>query len=178
MNEAMAIPRRVATVPAIGLIGALLTGCPTGPRQQSEQSPASAPVARECAAPASSATLGVPHPDLAPAEFTTDGTPLYITASDFSHSGLFAPKVGRTTVYIGHVGNPPIWDRGSATITNADHRLDNVTEGGPLVRVQLTPGRYWVHGGANITIDGCTSTSVTDPKLAPPVTPATTTTTR
>jgi hypothetical protein len=91
---------------------------------------------------------------------------------------LFVPKVGRTTVYIGHVEKPPIWDRGSATIANADHRLDHVTEGGPLVRVQLTPGRYWVHGRANITIDGCSPTSVTDPKLAPPVTPATTTTTR
>jgi hypothetical protein len=158
---------------------ALATACACAPTEHSTTTTTSPPATRPCVQPASTASLGNPISGSPPAEFTTDGSPIWLTATGFSHGGFFDPKVGSTAIYIGPIDKPPTYDRQRSTISNTQYEFD-LTEDQPS-KVQLQPGRYWLleSNGPALTIDGCTPTAVTEAKRGgnPPVTTGATGTT-
>ena len=62
--------------------------------------------------------LGRPSEGGPTAEFTTDGSTFYITATGFDHGGYFDPKRGITAIYIGPARTPPTWNPQRDIVTN------------------------------------------------------------
>lgn len=122
------------------------------------------PVTLPCATAASSTDNLRPSQDRPPAEFTTDGSPIYVTVSGYEHAQAFDPKVGRSTVYVGHVERPPTFDAQRNIVTNVVRQIE-AEENRPAL-LDLEPGRYWLwaSNAPDLRLEGCGPKSVTEAK--------------
>jgi len=114
--------------------------------------------------PSSAVNLGSPYRlSSLPAEFTTTGGEIFITARRFEHGGIFDPEKGITAIYIGHAETPPSWDRQRNVVSNTLEEL-YINEG-EYAKVTLPAGRYWLWTttGGDIQLISCRPNALTDP---------------
>lgn len=97
-----------------------------------------------------------------PAEFTTDGSGLYVTVSGFEHGLPFDPNVGSSAIYIGEVETTPTYDRQTDVVTHTLLQLS--TEENQPAELELPAGRYWLwaSNAPDLRLWGCSEGSVTD----------------
>jgi hypothetical protein len=113
--------------------------------------------------PANSIELGYPHIGGDVAEFTTNGSEIYITARKFEHGGVMDPPKWLVDVYVGRINELPNWDRERDIITNITSKI--TFEEGSYGKLKLEPGRYWLWSGGNdILAISCEPNGVSDPK--------------
>jgi len=113
--------------------------------------------------PASSVELGNPSVGGLTAEFTTNGSDMYITARKFDHSGILSPDRWMASVYVGLIDKLPSWDSQRYVITNVSQKI-SYSEGN-WGNLKLDPGRYWLWaGGSDNIIISCDPNGVSDPK--------------
>jgi len=113
--------------------------------------------------PVSSIELGWPHVGGAVAEFTTNGSEIYITARRFQHSGVLDPKKWIVDVYVGKINKLPTWDQQRDIITNATSKI--TFDEGFYGKLKLEAGRYWLWtGGDDILVISCDPNGLSDPK--------------
>jgi len=87
------------------------------------------------------------------AEFTTNGGPLYLTATGFAHSADRDSDLAQTTISMGlgvprrHINELPIW--------NIIEQVDLLE--GDFIEIRLDPGTYWLlsESPADIAIVSC-----------------------
>lgn len=114
--------------------------------------------------PSSAVNLGSPYRlSSLPAEFTTTGGEIFITARRFEHGGIFDPEQGITAIYIGHAETPPSWDRQRNIVSNTLEEL-TINEG-EYGKVTLPAGRYWLWTttGGDIQLISCRPKAITNP---------------
>lgn len=113
--------------------------------------------------PESTVELGSPTDP--PAEFTTAGGQIFITARDFfTRDGLFdIPGKRSTAIYIGLTSNPPIYDLQRNTVSNTAAKISIKEK--EYGQVNLAPGRYWLFAsnGKDILLVSCSQNGVSDP---------------
>lgn len=109
-----------------------------------------AAAAPACAEVADIVELGRPGRSGPPAQFTTSGAELFVTASGFLHGGPLDPEVGITMVSVGPADEPPTWDPQRNTITNVQEQAQ-VREG-QVTPLRLQAGRYWLWTSNTVTI--------------------------
>jgi len=139
---------------------ALLTGCT--PAGRPGATPAPSPSAPCGGAAASSARLGTPYPDREPAQFTTTGGQLFITAHWYSHDGVLDfGRRGATVFYIGPADTPPSYDPDRKLVTPQTARLE--VHEGEYGTVDLPAGHYWLltSNGGDVEIVNCAAGGVT-----------------
>jgi len=129
-----------------------------------------ASVTRACDHPVVSAPLGRSSSFGQPAEFSTDGSTIYLTGSGYAHGGLLDSDKGSTAVSFGRIETPLTF--GYDGFVLHDVVKDVVVREGELSAVDLPPGRYWAVDSDRdeITVDGCMSGAVTDAKQSVRVT--------
>lgn len=114
-------------------------------------------------APAISIELGYPHVGGNVAEFTTNGSDLYVTARKFEHGGVMDPQKWLVDVYVGQINKLPIWDQQRDIVSNTTSKI--TFEEGEYGKFHLNVGRYWLWSGGNdILIISCDPNGVSDPK--------------
>ena len=161
--------RRLLALAVTMAIGA--AGC-SGSSRSTATRATTTTVTRDCPTPAVSISIGNPILGNMPSEFTTDGSPIYIT-TDFQRPSGWMPGSYTTAVFVGHIDAPPAYDAARWHVTNAKQEI--YVEYGQLSVLHLEPGRYWLveSNGLLLTADGCTTGAVTDVKIAPQRDPAT-----
>jgi hypothetical protein len=109
--------------------------------------------------------LGNPLPGYSPpAEFTTSGSEIYITARRFEHQIQSLMGKGVTAIYVGNVATPPTYDVQRNVITNIYKKI-SVNEG-TFGTMSLPQGRYWLwsSSGGDILIVSCLPNEVSNAK--------------
>ena len=113
--------------------------------------------------PGSRISLGNPfRGGRSPAEFTTDGSEVFIVASNFLHGGILDSKTGITEVYIGLSTKLPTYDAQHSTVSNT--LISIFAKEDEYSRTTLAPGRYWLWSSnfADIDLVSCTPNGVSD----------------
>ncbi len=141
----------------------LLAACSSSPDGH-RPSPATTPSTVPCGEGLGRVELGSPYLGGPTGNFTTDGSPFYVSARRFEHGGPFDPAKGSTAVYLGPADHPPTWDqqRNVVSDTAAEIHVDE----NDFTRVDLPGGRYWLwsSNGGDLVVVTCTAGGVTDPK--------------
>ena len=108
-----------------------------------------------CGSKATIVDLGVSYTDQKPAQFTTGGGDIYITATDFPHGGYFDQKEWLSEINLGLTSKMPVVDESRSTITNTVKTL-NVKEN-KYTKVNLPSESYWLlsSNGGRIKIASC-----------------------
>lgn len=122
-----------------------------------------APAGPPCGEGVSRVELGFPHRSGPTALFTTKGGPLYLTARQFDHTGLFGSSQGQTAVFIGPEDLPPTFDDQRGVVTNTQVQL-SVKEN-EFMPFELAAGRYWLwtSTGGGILVVSCIEGGVSNP---------------
>ncbi|MFP5377185.1 MAG: hypothetical protein ACLGIO_10470 [Acidimicrobiia bacterium] len=118
-----------------------------------------------CASPAVVADLGRPGEGGPPAEFTSSGGDIHVSAQ-FQDSGSF-DYPGSTRVSVGPVDRPPAVDRQRGLVANV---VEQVTvHEGEAALLRLPAGRYWLLSSNTIpvTLRSCEAGAITDVHRVP-----------
>ena len=162
MNDRLLSMIRQTCVLGLGLMLVLLAGSCTGSGTQP------AKIVAPCAHPAVTTPALRSYLEMKPATFTTDGSGLYLLATDFEHGGFFDPKVGVSSAYFGLTTAPPSWDRQRDIVSNVVLQV-TATENVPL-RIELPAGHYWIWiRNSRVVLIGCTPNALTDVIASPPI---------
>ena len=143
----------------------LVSGC----TEQGPTRPTSTTVAPadQCPSMAERVELGRPGQSGPPAEFTTSGANLYVSARGFLHGGPLDPRISITMVSVGPADKPPTWDQQRNLITNLQEQVE-VREG-QLSLLRLPAGRYWLwtSNTVSITLESCQAGNISAVRPVP-----------
>lgn len=95
--------------------------------------------------------------------FSTGGTGVWVSAKNFSHSGLFGSSPGSTWVYVGGQDRPPYYDTRIAQVANDTAGVMALE--GYWSWLSLPPGDYWLEMGLDLdaVIASCEPNGITAP---------------
>ena len=162
MNDGLLPIIRQTCVLGLGLMLVLLGGSCTSTGTQP------ATIVTPCAHPAVTTPALRSYLETKPVTFTTDGSGLYLLATDFEHGGFFDPKVGVSSAYFGLTTAPPSWDRQRDIVSNVVLQV-TATENIPL-RIELSAGDYWIWiRNSRVVLIGCTPNALTNVVASPPI---------
>lgn len=163
----------VTTMASVALLGVMVvaavacgdSGGGLSPSTDPGSSPTSAVSPTPCASMAVVADLGRPGEGGPPAEFTSSGADIYVSA-EFQDSGFFN-YAGGTRISVGRVDRPPAVDRQQGIVTNVVEQI--TVEEGNLQLLRLPAGRYWALSSSTVpvTIQSCEEGSISDVRRIP-----------
>lgn len=167
----MPIVTTMASVALLGVLAVVTVGCgdSDGGSSASSSDPGSNPTSAvsptPCASMAVVADLGRPGEGGPPAEFTSSGADIYVTA-EFQDSGFFN-YAGSTRISVGPADRPPMVDRQRGIVTNVVEEI--TVEEGKEGLLRLPAGRYWVLSSNTVpvTIQSCEAGAIADVRRIP-----------
>lgn len=98
-----------------------------------------------------------------PAQFTTDGSEIFVTARYYDHRFLSMLGKGVSEIYIGNANIPPQYDPQRGVVSNVLNKF--VVRENSFNSTSLPPGKYWLwsSSGGDIFVVSCTTNGVSNP---------------